>query len=147
MKHCGRLSVAALAVIAGLALGACADTAAQEEGESGAATVTEIDGSEVSRVTLTKDAAKRLDIQTAAVSAAKPGKGTRIPYAAVLYDPNGDTWAFVNRKPLTYVRESITVDRIDGDVAFLTDGPTAGTKVVRVGASELYGSEIGVGDE
>ena len=54
------------------------------------------------------------------ISAAKPGKGTRIPYAAVLYDPNGDTWAFVNRKPLTYVRESITVDRIDGDVAFLT---------------------------
>ena len=53
----------------------------------------------------------------------------------------------MNRKPLTYVRESIKVDRIDGDVAFLTDGPSAGTKVVKVGASELYGSEIGVGDE
>lgn len=147
MEHRRRLIVMAAAVIGSLLLGACADKAAEEQGSSGAATVHEIDGSEVSRVTLTKDAARRLDIQTETVSPARPGPGTQIPYAAVLYDPKGDTWAFVNRKALTYVRESIKVDRIEGDVAFLKDGPSAGTNVVKVGASELYGSEIGVGDE
>ena len=147
MKYRRRLTVTAVVMVAGLALGACADTAAEEEGESGAATVHEIAGSDVSRVTLTKDAAKRLDIQTETVSAASQGRGTQIPYAAVLYDPKGETWAFVNRKALTYVREPIKVDHIDGDVAFLSDGPSTGSKVVKVGASELYGSEIGVGDE
>jgi len=147
MEHRKRLIVMAAAVIGSLLLGACADKAAEEEGANGAATVHEIDGSNVSRVTLTRDAARRLDIQTEAVGAAAQGQGTQIPYAAVLYDPKGETWAFVSHKALTYVREPIKVDRIEGDVAFLADGPSAGTKVVKVGASELYGSEIGVGDE
>ncbi len=82
-----------------------------------------------------------------AVTATAGGQGTQIPYGAVLYDPEGDTWAFVNVSALTFVRAPIDVDHIDGDVAFLSGGPPAGTKVVKVGAAELYGAEIGVGDE
>ena len=68
-----------------------------------------------------------------------------IPYAAVVYDSAGKTWAYVNEDPLVYKRAEITVDEIDGDVARLTAGPPAGTQVVTTGAAELYGAEIGVG--
>ena len=44
-----------------------------------------------------------------------------------------------------YLREPIEIDRIDGDNAVLTTGPEAGTPVVTVGASELWGFEHGVG--
>ncbi len=67
-----------------------------------------------------------------------------IPYAAVLYDPQGKTWTYTNPGPLTFVREPITVDRIEGDKAFLSDGPAPGTLVVTVGAAELFGAETGV---
>ena len=104
-------------------------------------------GTELGRVTLTSDAARRLDIQMEPVVANGGGEGTRIPYGAVLYDPEGNTWAFVNVNALTFLRAPINVDHIDGDVAFLSDGPPVGTQVVKVGAAELYGAEIGVGDE
>jgi hypothetical protein len=144
-RHAGRR--AAVLIVVGLSLAACADKATTEEGGGGAAKVEAVKGTDLSNVTLTKDAARRLDIQTEPVTATGGGAGTQIPYGAVLYDPKGETWAFVNVKALTYVRAPITVDHIDGDVAFLTDGPPTGTKVVKVGAPELYGAEIGVGDE
>ena len=68
-----------------------------------------------------------------------------IPYAAIVYDSAGKTWAYVNEDPLVYKRAEITVDEIDGDVARLSAGPPAGTQVVTTGAAELYGAEIGVG--
>ena len=68
-----------------------------------------------------------------------------IPYGAILYDAKGDTWVYVNSEPLTYVRERVTVDYIEGDQAVLTDGPPEGSAVVTVGAAELYGTEFGVG--
>jgi hypothetical protein len=118
--------------------------AEEEEGENGAATVEHLDGPEPARVTLTEDAAKRLDIQTAAIRDAEVN-GTQqrvIPYAAILYDTQGDTWTYANPEPLTFVRSPIVVDRIEGDLAVLSDGPPSGTAVVTVGAAELYGSEI-----
>ena len=66
-----------------------------------------------------------------------------IPYAAVLYDADGKTWVYANPGPRTFLRAPITVDRIDGDDAFLSDGPPSGTAVVTVGAEELYGTEFG----
>ena len=65
-----------------------------------------------------------------------------IPYSAVLYDVNGGAWTFINSTPLTFVRHPIAIDRIEGDKAVLTNGPDAGAKVVTVGATELYGSEM-----
>jgi hypothetical protein len=117
--------------------------AAAEEECTGPACVTLIEGTELSTVTLTEKAAERLAIETAAVE--KNGVGRAIPYSAVLYSPTGETWAYVSPKPLTFVRHAIVVDRIDGNKAFLSEGPTAGTKVATVGVSELYGAASGLG--
>lgn len=67
------------------------------------------------------------------------------PYAAVIYGLQGDTWLYTNPEPLTFVREPVTIDFIDGDLAVLVEGPPAGTVVVTAGAAELYGTEFGVG--
>jgi hypothetical protein len=67
-----------------------------------------------------------------------------VPYAAVLYGVNGETWVYTNPEPLVFVRSPITIDYIDGDLAILSEGPEAGTAVVTVGAAELFGTETGV---
>ncbi len=68
-----------------------------------------------------------------------------VPYSAVIYDLHGDTWTYTNPEPLVFVRHRITVDYIERDTAVLLDGPPAGTAVVTVGAAELFGVELGVG--
>ncbi|MEO7399233.1 MAG: hypothetical protein ABIV07_00480 [Polaromonas sp.] len=65
-----------------------------------------------------------------------------VPYGAVYYDGNGAAWVYVNTKPLTFERQRIGVERIVGDLAVLSDGPPAGTPIVTVGASLLFGSEL-----
>jgi len=42
------------------------------------------------------------------------------------------------------VRQEIEIDRVDGDSVMLSDGPPAGTKVVTVGAAEVWGTEFEV---
>jgi hypothetical protein len=68
-----------------------------------------------------------------------------VPYAAILYDASGNTWAYTAPEPLRFVRQPIKIDFIDGEKAVLLDGPPAGTPVVTVGAALLLGVEIGVG--
>ena len=68
-----------------------------------------------------------------------------IPYSAVIYDLTGDTWVYTSPEPLTFVRQPVTVDYIEGDTAVLVDGPDAGTLVATVGVAELYGADTGVG--
>ena len=135
----------AVALVACLALAACRGTmemAADEDG--GPAKVEHLDGAEPTRVTLTEDAAKRLDIQTAEVREMQVGGAKRvvIPYAAVLYDTEGNTWTYTSPAPLVFVRHRITVDYIEGELAILSEGPPAGSAVVILGAEELYGSEL-----
>jgi hypothetical protein len=134
----GSLIVGALLVT--LLLAACGGTAEEDAAESPAA-VEQIKGTELNRITLTAEAAKRLDVQTTA--ARGDGERTVIPYAAVLYDPDGQTWTYTSPERLVFVREDIRVDRIDGDAAILAAGPSAGTTVVTVGADELWGVEYG----
>jgi hypothetical protein len=104
-------------------------------------------GTTVKRVTLTADAAKRLNVQTTTIRqtpiAGQPRKV--IPYAAVIYDRSGESWTITNPEPLSYIRERIAVHHIAGDMAVLTDGPPFGTAVVTVGAAEVYGTELGIG--
>ena len=143
MKHHDRWMVALL-LTACLPLAACkqtSETAAAGE-DAGPAKVEHLQGAEPTRVTLTEEAAKRLDIQTAAIRDMEIGGAQRkvIPYAAVLYDTEGNTWTYSSPEPLVFVRHRITVDRIEGEMAVLADGPAAGTEVVTVGAQELYGS-------
>lgn len=97
-----------------------------------------IDGTDFKRVILTDKAAQRLNIQVAEVG------GESIPYAAVIYDTEGKTWVYTNPAPLTFVRAPIVVDRIEGDLAILSQGLDSGTSVVTLGVSELYGAETGV---
>jgi len=134
MKYMNSWTVIVL-ILAGLLLSACGGQIPVTGEEESPAKVQHLDGAEPTRVTLTADAAKRLDIQTA------PVQGNTIPYAAVLYDTEGRTWVYTNPKPLTFVRAPVTVDRIEGDQAFLLKGLPAGSVVVTTGAEELCGSE------
>ncbi|MGH8458762.1 MAG: hypothetical protein ACRESV_05375, partial [Nevskiales bacterium] len=65
-----------------------------------------------------------------------------VPYSAVYYDAKGNAWVYVNGTPLTYERQRIAVERVVGDLAILSAGPSVGTPVVTVGAALLYGAEI-----
>ncbi|MBI4790324.1 MAG: hypothetical protein HY782_25100 [Chloroflexi bacterium] len=68
-----------------------------------------------------------------------------VPFSAVVYDKDGNAWTYTNPESLVYIRAPINVDYFEGDLAILTEGPAAGTMIVTVGASELYGAEVGVG--
>ena len=145
MRYSNRWMVAVLMIIVSLQLVACGQT--PESSESSPPARVEHIQPDLSRVILTAQAAKRLGIETAPVSN-KQVDGTQrevVPYAAVYYDLNGATWVYTNPEPLTFVRAPITVDSITGDVAVLSKGPPVGTAVVTVGATELYGTEFGVG--
>ncbi len=67
-----------------------------------------------------------------------------LPYDAVIYGVNGETWVYTNPEPLVYIREPITIDYIEDNQAVLLKGPAVGTKVVTVGVAELFGAETGV---
>jgi hypothetical protein len=134
-----------LLILGTVSLSGCNDKAVEDAGGTPAAEIQDIPGSVLKRVTLTKEAARRIDLKT---ETAKAGAaGIEIPYGALLYDPDGKTWAFVNVTGLSFERQAITVTKIVGDVVSLSKGPVEGTKVVTLGATQLYGAEIGVGDE
>ena len=101
----------------------------------------------LSRLTLSAKAAERLGIATMSVIGRQAGGvgQTTVPYAAVVYDASGATWAYTNMDGLVFVRQSITVERIEADQALLSEGPPIGTLVVTVGVAELWGIETGVG--
>jgi hypothetical protein len=134
--------VTGILIIAGLLFSACASVAEEEEALHEPATLEPIEGSDVSRLTLTEEAVVRLDIEVDPVLGT--GSATTIPYAAVFYTATGDTWTYTNPEPLTYVRVPIVVDHIRGDDVFLSEGPPSGMDVVTQGAAELYGTETGV---
>ena len=152
-RKCRRQPRAACAglvlIAAGAWLSACgegsgeADSGYKEaEYESEAAELEPIKGTDVKRVVFSAEGAKRVDIQTAAIR--QNGQGMVIPYAALIYDPEGNTFAYTSPEPLVYVREKVDVDHVDGDRVVLSGGPPLGTKVVTVGAAEVYGTEFEV---
>ena len=86
--------------------------------------------------------------QQVGVRLVEPGSGTRkkvVPYSAILYDAHGEAWVYTNPEPLAFVRHRVTIEHINDDKAILGDGPDIGTKIVTVGAAELFGAELGVG--
>jgi hypothetical protein len=160
MQHGSRWRAAALLLVAALSLGAAACSATEGAGEgevSGdAVKLQPVEGTELSKVILSQRAAERLGIQTDKIRlepAARAGSGGGrasarkvISHAAVLYDENGDTWTFTSPEPLTFLRQRIDIDHIAGGSVVLRNGPPAGTTVVTVGAAELLGAELGVGE-
>ncbi|WP_377643204.1 hypothetical protein [Oryzobacter terrae] len=91
-------------------------------------------------LTLTRDAARRLEVRTQVVE--DPGA---VPWAAVVYDKKGAPFVYTSPSPRTYLRVPVTVVRIEGDVARVSAGPPRGTEVVTRAAIKLYGAETGVG--
>lgn len=144
MNYINRWTVAVL-IVAGLQLSACAPKEVKAE-KIQPFQLESIDGTELKRVTLTEKAAVRLDIQTSPVREAQVNGVKRkiVPYAAIIYDLQGATWVYTSPAPLAFVRESVTVDFIEGDRVVLMKGPSFGTEVVIVGVAELYGAETGV---
>lgn len=107
-----------------------------------------IAGTDIYKVTLATSAADRLDLKTAKVTEARSKSGAIrkvIPYAALLYDLKGETFTYTSPEPLVFIRESVTVDYIDGERVFLLAGPKVGTLVVTAAGAELYGIEFGLG--
>lgn len=148
MQYMNRSIVAMLILmVLGVSLAACGQTSTATAKKIQPSTVEKIDGSDFNRVVLTEKAAQRLNIQTAAVGEEQVNGAQRkvIPYSAVIYGLKGETWAYTNPAPLTFVRELITVDYIEGDKVVLKDGPAAGITIVTVGVAELYGTDTGVG--
>lgn len=106
------------------------------------ADIAAVPGTDLHRITLTEHAAQRLGLSTAQTAKDPQTQKLTVPYAAILYDSAGKTWVYTNPEPLVYVRAPITVERINTDIAQLTDGPPAGTTVVTTGAAELFGAEF-----
>jgi hypothetical protein len=129
-------------LVAAALLSACGEVPETESGLDEPVTVEPIEGTEFSRVILTARGAERVGIETAAVTG-NDGT-TTVPASAVWVGVNGEEWLYTAPEPLVFVREVISVDRYEGDVAVLSDGPPAGTQVVSVGVAELIGSEFGI---
>jgi hypothetical protein len=135
----------ALLVGAALLLPACGNPGAEAAPLEEPATIEPIEGTEFSRITLSPDAHQRLDIQTTEIRQLEGRLRLAVPHSALLYDAEGATWVYVETEPLVYVRQAVTVDRVNGEQAVLHDGPPVGTPVVTVGSAELYGVEAGIG--
>jgi hypothetical protein len=136
MKHISRF-ILVLLVFAGLLLSACGPSTSAKEKVS-PSKLEAIEGSELQRVILTEKAAERIGVETVAAN------GTEVPYAAVIYDIEGNTWIYTMPEPLTFVREQIVIDHIEGDTAILSESLSSDLNVVTVGVAEIYGTETGV---
>jgi hypothetical protein len=109
-------------------------------------------GSSIPSVVLSPQGMQRIGVQTARVSAvtapaARGGPTAVVPYAAVLYEPDGSVVVYTNPSPFVYIQRPITVDHIAGERVYVTRGPAAGSRVVTVGGEELLGVQNGVGVE
>ena len=68
-----------------------------------------------------------------------------IPFSAILYDIHGGTWVYENPSPNTFIRKRVELKTVTDGKAILVRGPAPGTKIVTVGAAELFGTEFGGG--
>jgi hypothetical protein len=93
-------------------------------------------------VEFTAEAAERTGLRTATVR--RNGRGVSVPYAALLYDPEGKTYVYESPRTLRYVREEVRVTRVEDGRVLLSRGPAPGTRVVTTGAAEVYGTELEV---
>lgn len=135
-------SLVALLVVGSLYLSACS-AKPEAPAEAPPVQVDHLTGEQPTRLTLTEDAIKRLDLQTDSVQVATVNgvEQTLIPYSSLIYDTNGGTWVYTSPQAGTYFRTAVQVESIDGDDAIVAAGLPSGTAVVTVGAEELFGSE------
>jgi hypothetical protein len=142
-----RAACVGLVLIAGVvSLSACGEASSGYDYETAShhepAKLEPIKGTDVQRVIFDAEGAERVGLKTAPIR--QNGQGTVIPYDAVIYTSDGKSYTYTAPEPLTFVRQSISIDHVVGDSVMLSDGPPAGTKVVTVGATEVYGTEFEV---
>jgi hypothetical protein len=137
-------TLAPILVAAALVLPACADVSKEKEETPEPAELVAIDGTDRSAIVVEPEAVERAGIETGTVSSGGPGEIT-MPAAAIFYGLEGETWTYTNPEENTYVRTPVVIEDIEGDTAYVSDGPKPGTRVVTVGAPELFGVEEGVG--
>ena len=139
-----KVAVALVATVLAVAPAACKQAEAVEQEHYQASKITPAEHGDHPIVTITELAAERIGLETAPIEKAKGG--TTIPYAAVLYDAaEGQPYVFVNPEGLTFHREDVEIDSIDGDTVVLSDGPPVGTRVVTVGVPQIHGAELEFG--
>lgn len=136
MRHT-KLFLLMLMVVVVLQLAACGPKPVTTE-KINPSTLEEIEGSELKRVILTEKAAERIGLETVTAN------GKIVPYSAIIYDIEGNTWVYTNPAPLTFVRVEVVIDHIDGDRAFLSNALESDAPIVTVGVAEIYGAETGV---
>jgi hypothetical protein len=137
MKHINRW-VFVTVILAGLLLSACGRQIPVTGEKVAPSKLEPVEGSQLSRVILTEKAAERVGIETVAAG------GDTVPYAAVIYDTEGNTWVYTSPAPLTYVRVPVMIDHIEGDTAVLSESLSSELAIVTIGVAELYGTETGV---
>ena len=68
-----------------------------------------------------------------------------VPASAVVRDAQGGAWIYEAQGAQVFARRRVDVTRIAGDEALLAAGSKVGMSVVRTGAAELWGFELGGG--
>jgi multidrug efflux pump subunit AcrA (membrane-fusion protein) len=137
-----RMLTAGLVVTAALSFSACKEVESETAAGYEPATIEPIKGKsdDYKRVNFTEEGAKRTGVRTATVR--RSGKHEFVPYESLIYNDEAKTFVYTNPKPLVYERVPVTVDRIEGKRVLLSKGPAAGAKVVTVGVTEVYGTEL-----
>jgi hypothetical protein len=125
-----------------LLLPGCAKSAEQKHVIKEPVTIEKDEASGLGRLTLTEKAAERIGIETVTVEEVD-GRSV-VSSDAVIVDASGNRYVYANPEPLLFTREPISVENENDGLAWLTDGPPAGTRVVTIGAAELHGAETGI---
>ncbi len=134
-----RLLAAGLAVASsGLVLAACSEV----ESNLRDAQPYEVIGPEDAAIkTVKMDDATAALIPVKLAEVGNEGRRKVVPHNAVIYNPDGDVFVYTKPAAETYRRAPIEIVRADGDVATLSKGPRAGTKIVTTGSAELLATE------
>jgi hypothetical protein len=133
-----RLTAALALLLVALGVSACAEVPSNLV-ENNPYELEPVEGTDLQRIKLSDETAARIDLQTSTVSTVH-GK-TAVPHTALIYNPDGDVFVYTRPAPQTYVRAPVTVRRVEGEQALLSEGPPAGIIVVTVGAAELLATE------
>lgn len=144
-KRRTRVMTVIAAAAAAAALAGCASSSSDTSVPPTAALVP-VKGSTVPNVVLTQLGAQRIGLETQVVTVGAAGQAT-FPYAALLYEPNGQAAVYVQSGQFTFTRHFVRVASVVGNTVTVLSGVTPGDRVATTGSAELLGVQNGVGEE
>ncbi|WEK38384.1 MAG: efflux RND transporter periplasmic adaptor subunit [Candidatus Pseudobacter hemicellulosilyticus] len=71
--------------------------------------------------------------------------GMVIPFSAIAYDINGNSWVYRQTDSLSFERQRVEIERVEDQQAVIKRGLKGGEKIVITGTAELFGTEFGGG--